>query len=86
MKITKNVLRVKSTKDNYDAEESGRKRNTERWLDKEERDELEQMIKIYSKPLIHVSLVGSDEYFTREITDARPVLECCGRWYYVISW
>ena len=86
MKITKNVLRVKSTKDNYDAEVSDRKRNTERWLDKEERDELEQMIKIYSKPLIHVSLVGSDEYFTREITDARPVLEGCGRWLYVISW
>ena len=85
MKITKNVLRVKSTKENYDAEESGRKRNTIRWFDREERDAFEQMLKNYYKPIL-VSLVDSNEYFTREITDARPVLNGCGRWLYVISW
>lgn len=92
MKITKNVLHVKSTKENYDAEESDWKRNTIRWFNREERDAFEQMLKTYDKPLIRVCSVNStykvikEDFFVRDITDARPVLVGCGRWLYVISW
>lgn len=92
MEITKNVLSVKSTRDNYNAEESNRKRNTIRWFDREERYAFEQMLKTYDNPLIRVSYTIikekfiKEDFFVREITDARPVLEGCGRWLYVISW
>ena len=87
MQIDMNALIVKSTSDNYNAEkkeayEKGAKRNTYRFVEQKEHEELKNS----SLDFIVIENTESGESFNRKLLDYRPFEYEKNKWLWIFSW